>query len=59
VYAGTANGVYKSIDGGNTLTQFFPGRSIGYLIIDPTNPQILYVSTIDTYDNYKPTYKYW
>ena len=44
VYAGTNNGLYKSIDTGVTwtLTGSFGAKQILGLVVDPTNPNIVY-----------------
>jgi hypothetical protein len=42
-------GVYKSTDGGNTWTRLstnaFNGRSISSIVVDPTNANVIYVSS--------------
>ena len=46
--AAAAGGVFKSTDGGNTWlpkTDFKPSLSIGALVIDPNNPNIIYCGT--------------
>jgi hypothetical protein len=49
VYAGTANGVMKSLDGGATWTLLTNGFSqsvdVRFLVIDPVKPQTLYAAT--------------
>jgi photosystem II stability/assembly factor-like uncharacterized protein len=49
LYAGAAaGGVFKSTDYGNNWipkTDFFPSLSVGALVIDPINPNILYCGT--------------
>jgi photosystem II stability/assembly factor-like uncharacterized protein len=49
IYAGAAaGGVFKSTDYGNSWiakTDFFPSLSVGALVIDPANPNIIYCGT--------------
>ncbi len=49
LYAGTAHGVYKSLDGGETWTLAsagLPDERVQTIAIDPTNSQTLYIGTI-------------
>ncbi len=53
MYAGAVTGgVWKTTDGGNTwnpLTDLLPVLIIGALAMDPTNPQIIYAGTGESY----------
>jgi photosystem II stability/assembly factor-like uncharacterized protein len=47
-YAGTEDGVYKSVDGGKTWKRAsagLTGRWVGKLVTDPTSPATVYVAT--------------
>ena len=49
LYAGTAHGLYKSLDGGETWTLSsagLPNERVQTIAIDPTNSQTLYLGTI-------------
>jgi photosystem II stability/assembly factor-like uncharacterized protein len=53
IFGSTANGVYKSLDGGNTWTRLSgaPGGTLAGRIaiaISPSNPQVLYVTATGT-----------
>jgi hypothetical protein len=56
VYAGAVTGgVWKTTDGGNTwtpLTDLLPVLNIGALAMDPTNSQIIYAGTGESYTGF-------
>lgn len=46
VYAGTLDGIFKTVDGGHVWTRLgesLPDSYISALVLDPTNPGILYI----------------
>ena len=47
VYAGGAVGLYKSTNGGATWTQKLQFRDVAAVAVDPLNPHVLYVGTLD------------
>jgi photosystem II stability/assembly factor-like uncharacterized protein len=53
IWVGAAcGGLWKSTDGGNTWssnTDLLPSLSISEIVIDPTNPQTMYIATGDKY----------
>ena len=57
MYAGAVTGgVWKTTDGGNTwvpLTDLLPVLNIGALAMDPTNSQIIYAGTGETYTRFQ------